>query len=123
MLLTFNQTLFLILTVAAVVIAVFLILFLLQLRRTAREAEKSLQEFQVTLEKLKTIEDKVERRLDETGTIIQSAKKTVSGLSELSLFLTTRVVRPASKYWPVIFPLMRYGWQLIKKRKEKKNGR
>jgi len=75
MLLTFNQTLFLILTVAAVVIAVFLILFLLQLRRTAREAEKSLQEFQVTLEKLKTIEDKVERRLDETGTIIQSAKK------------------------------------------------
>ncbi len=123
MLLTFNQTLFLILTVAAVVIAVFLILFLLQLRRTAREAEKSLQELQVTLEKLKTIEDKVERHLDETGTIIQSAKKTVSGLSELSLFLTTRVVRPASKYWPVIFPLMRYGWQLIKKRKEKKNGR
>ncbi|HAV41586.1 MAG: DUF948 domain-containing protein [Candidatus Aminicenantales bacterium] len=123
MLLTFNQTLFLILTVAAVVIAVFLILFLLQLRRTAREAEKSLQEFQVTLEKLKTIEDKVERRLDETGTIIQSAKKTVSGLSELSLFLTTRVVRPASKYWPVIFPLVRFGWQLIKKRKEKKNGR
>ena len=123
MLLTFNQTLFLILTVAAVVIAVFLILFLLQLRRTAREAEKSLQEFQVTLEKLKTIEDKVERRLDETGTIIQSAKKTVSGLSELSLFLTTRVVRPASKYWPVIFPLVRFGWQMIKKRKEKKNGR
>lgn len=123
MLLTFNQTLFLILTVAAVVIAVFLILFLLQLRRTAREAEKSLQEFQVTLEKLKTIEDKAERRLDETGTIIQSAKKTVSGLSELSLFLTTRVVRPASKYWPVILPLVRFGWQLIKKRKEKKNGR
>jgi len=123
MLLTFNQTLFLILTVAAVVIAVFLILFLLQLRRTAQEAEKSLQELQLTLAKLKTIEDKVERRLDETGTIIESAKKTVSGLSELSLFLTTRVVRPASKYWPVIFPLVRYGWQLIKKRKEKKNGR
>jgi uncharacterized protein YoxC len=123
MLLTFNQTLFLILTVAAVVIAVFLILFLLQLRRTAQEAEKSMQELQLTLAKLKTIEDKVERRLDETGTIIESAKKTVSGLSELSLFLTTRVVRPASKYWPVIFPLVRYGWQLIKKRKEKKNGR
>ncbi|HRD02556.1 MAG TPA: DUF948 domain-containing protein [Candidatus Saccharicenans sp.] len=123
MLLTFNQTLFLILTVAAVVIAVFLILFLLQLRRTAREAEKSLQELQVTLDKLKKIEDLVERRLDETGTILESAKKTVSGLSELSLFLTTRVVRPASKYWPVLFPLVRYGWQIIKKRKEKKNGR
>lgn len=123
MLLTFNQTLFLILTVAAVVIAVFLVLFLIQLRRTAREAEKSFQELQVTLEKLKTIEDKLGQRLDETGKVIESAKKTVSGLSELSLFLTTRVVRPASRYWPVLFPLVRFGWQMIKKRKEKKNGR
>ncbi|HOM94978.1 MAG TPA: DUF948 domain-containing protein [Candidatus Saccharicenans sp.] len=123
MLLTFNQTLFLILTVAAVVIAVFLVLFLIQLRRTVREAEKSFQELQVTLEKLKTIEDKLGQRLDETGKVIESAKKTVSGLSELSLFLTTRVVRPASRYWPVLFPLVRFGWQMIKKRKEKKNGR
>ena len=123
MLLTFNQTLFLILTVAAVVIAVFLVLFLIQLRRTAREAEKSFQELQVTLDKLKKIEDKLDHRLDETGKVIESAKKTVSGLSELSLFLTTRVVRPASRYWPVLFPLVRFGWQMIKKRKEKKNGR
>jgi len=123
MLLTFNQTLFLILTVAAVVIAVFLVLFLIQLRRTVREAEKSFQELQVTLEKLKKIEDKLDQRLDETGKVIESAKKTVSGLSELSLFLTTRVVRPASRYWPILFPLVRFGWQMIKKRKEKKNGR
>ncbi len=123
MLLTFNQTLFLILTVAAVVIAVFLVLFLIQLRRTVREAEKSFQELQVTLEKLKKIEDKIDHRLDETGKVIESAKKTVSGLSELSLFLTTRVVRPASRYWPILFPLVRFGWQMIKKRKEKKNGR
>ncbi len=123
MLLTFNQTLFLILTVAAVVIAVFLVLFLIQLRRTVREAEKSFQELQVTLDKLKKIEDKLDQRLDETGKVIESAKKTVSGLSELSLFLTTRVIRPASRYWPVLFPLVRFGWQMIKKRKEKKNGR
>jgi len=123
MLLTFNQTLFLILTVAAVVIAVFLVLFLIQLRRTAREAEKSFQELQVTLDKLKKIEDKLDHRLDETGKVIESAKKTVSGLSELSLFLTTRVIRPATRYWPVLFPLVRFGWQMIKKRKEKKNGR
>ncbi len=123
MLLTFNQTLFLILTVAAVVIAVFLILFLIQLRRTVREAEKSFQQLQVTLDKLKKIEDKLDLRLDETGKVIESAKKTVSGLSELSLFLTTRVIRPASRYWPVLFPLVRFGWQMIKKRKEKKNGR
>lgn len=123
MLLTFNQTLFLILTVAAVVIAVFLILFLIQLRRTVREAEKSFQQLQVTLDKLQKIEDKLDQRLDETGKVIESARKTVSGLSELSLFLTTRVIRPASRYWPVLFPLVRFGWQMIKKRKEKKNGR
>ncbi|MCR4395290.1 MAG: hypothetical protein NUW07_00975 [Candidatus Saccharicenans sp.] len=123
MLLTFNQVLFLILTVAAAVLVVFLVLFLAQLRRTAREAEKSFQELQLTLHKLERIEDKLDRRLDEAGVIIDSTKKTISGLSELSLFMTTRLVRPASKYWPVLFPLLRFGWQLMKKRKEKKNVR
>jgi len=121
MLLTFNQTLFLILTVAAAALAAFLVLFLIQLRRTAREAEKSFQELQIILHKLERIEDKLDRRLDDAGVIIESTKQTVSGLSELSLFLTTRVFRPASKFWPVLFPLLRFGWQLMKKRKEKKN--
>lgn len=121
MLLTFNQVLYLILTVCAAVLVAFLVLFLIQLKKTAREAEKSFQELQVILHKLERIEDKLDRRLDDAGVIIESTKQTVSGLSELSLFLTTKVVRPASKFWPVLFPLLRFGWQLMKKRKEKKN--
>lgn len=123
MLLTFNQVLFLILTVIAAVVAAFLVLFLIQLRKTAKEAEKSFQELQIILHKLERIEDKLDRRLDDAGVIIESTKQTVSSLSELSLFLMTKVVRPASKYWPVFFPLLRFGWQLMKKRKEKKNVR
>lgn len=123
MLLTFNQVLFLILTVAASVLTVFLVLFLVQLRRTAREAEKSFQDLQIALHKLEKIEGKLDRSLDEAGVIIDSTKKTLSGLSELSLFMTTRLVRPASGFWPVLLPLLRFGWQLIKKRKEKKNVR
>ncbi len=123
MLLTFNQVLFLILTLVATVVAVFLVLFLIQLRRTTREAEKSFQELQIILHKLEKIEDKLDRRLDDAGTIIDSAKQTISGLSELSFFLTTRLVRPASRLWPVLLPLLRFGWQLMKKRKEKKNVR
>ncbi|MBC7361854.1 MAG: DUF948 domain-containing protein [Candidatus Aminicenantes bacterium] len=123
MLLTFNQVLFLILTVTAAVLAAFLVLFLIQLRKTAKEAEKSFQELQIILHKLERIEDKLDRRLDDAGVIIESTKQTVSSLAELSLFLMTKVVRPASKYWPVLFPLLRFGWQLMKKRKEKKNVR
>jgi uncharacterized protein YoxC len=121
MLLTFNQVLYLLLTVAAVVVAVVLALFLLQLKRTAREAEKSFQELQIVLNKFEQIEDKLDKRLEEVGEIVSSTKKAVSGLGELSLFLTTNVVRPASRFWPVLFPLLRFGWQLMKKRKEKKN--
>jgi len=121
MLLTFNQVLYLLLTVAAVVVAVVLAMFLLQLRRTAREAEKSFQEMQIVLNKFEKIEDKLEQRLEEAGEIVSSAKKAVSGLGQLSLFLTTNVIRPSSKFWPVLFPLLRFGWQLMKKRKEKKN--
>ncbi|MGB4703740.1 MAG: DUF948 domain-containing protein [Candidatus Saccharicenans sp.] len=121
MLLTFNQVLFLILTIAAAVVSVFLVLFLVQLRRTALEAEKSLQELQISLHKLQRLEDKLDRQLDQTGAIIDSTRKTLSGLAELSLFTTTRLVRPAYKFWPVLLPLLRFGWQLIKKRKERKN--
>ncbi|MBC7363211.1 MAG: hypothetical protein H5U07_01550 [Candidatus Aminicenantes bacterium] len=108
-------------TVSAVVVAVLLAMFLLQLKRTVREAEKSFQELQIVLNKLEQIEDKLDKRLEEAGEIVYSTKKAVSGLGELSLFLTTNVVRPASKFWPVLFPLLRFGWQFIKKRKEKKN--
>ncbi len=121
MLLTLNQTLFLILTVAAVVAVVFLVLFLIQLRRTAREGERTLIELREVAEGLKVIEKKVDARIDEAAEVLASAKTTLSGLSEASLFLTSRVVRPASKYWPIIFPVARWVWRYLKNRKEKRD--
>lgn len=104
MLLTLNQTLFIVLTVAAVVVAVFLVLFLAQLRRTAQEGERTLAEVRELAAGLKDLERKIDARIDDVGELLESSKKTAAGLAQASLFLTTKVVSPASRYWPIIFP-------------------
>jgi predicted PurR-regulated permease PerM len=119
--LTLNQFLFLIITFAVVVAVTFLVLFLIQLRKTALEGEKTLTEIRELVKDLKETERKVNAAVDDLGETIQASKKAVTNLSEIILFLTTKVIRPASKYWPVLFPLLRFGWQQLKKRKEKKN--
>ena len=122
MTLTLNQVLGIILTVAAVVAVTFLSLFLNQLRRTAREGEKTLAKAREMIDGLKEIEAKVNASLDNVGEVLATTKKAALGLSEVMLFLSTKVVRPSAKYWPLLFPLVRYGWQQMKKRKEKNSG-
>ncbi|HOI44789.1 MAG TPA: DUF948 domain-containing protein [Candidatus Aminicenantes bacterium] len=120
--LTLNQTLFLILTIAAVVAVIFLVRFLIQLQKTAKQAEIALIDLQEALDSLKDVEQKVNARMDDLGDIIDSSKKTLAGISETTFFLTTRLVRPASKYWPLLYPLIRLGWRQLKQRKkERKN--
>ena len=122
MTLTLNQVLGIILTVAGVVAVVFLSLFLNQLRRTAKEGEKTLAKAQETMEGLQVIEAKLNASLDNVGEVLTVSKKAVSGISEVALFLTTKIIRPTANYWPFIFPLVRFGLQQLKKRKEKKDG-
>lgn len=122
MTLTLNQVLFIILTVAAVVVVTVLSLFLNQLRRTAREGEKTLVKAQEAMEGLKAIEAKLNASLDDVGEVLRTSKKAASGLSEIMFFLSAKVVRPSAKYWPILFPLVRFGLQQMKKRKEKKDG-
>jgi hypothetical protein len=122
MALTLDQVLFIILTVAAVVIATVLALFLLQLRRTAREGERTLVKAQEAMEGLRVIEAKLNASLDDVGEVLKTSKKAAAGLSEITLFLATKVVRPSAKYWPFLFPLVRLGLQQLKRRKEKKDG-
>jgi hypothetical protein len=122
MMLTLNQVLGIILTMAAVVAVTFLSLFLNQLRRTAREGQKTLAKAQEMMDGLKEIEAKVNASLDIVGEVLVSSKKAVTRLSEISFFLTSKVIRPSAKYWPFLFPLLRLGLQQIKKRKEKKDG-
>lgn len=119
MLLTFNQTLFLVISFAFIVAVVFLVLSLVQIRRTAREGERTLVELRELAEGLKGIEKRVNAGIDDVGEILESSKKVVAGLSEVTLFLTTKVVRPVSKYWPILYPLIHLGWRQLKKRKEK----
>jgi hypothetical protein len=121
MLLTLNQVLGIILTVAAVVAVTFLALFLNQLRRTAREGEKTLAKAQEVMDGLKEIEAKVNASLDNVGEVLATSKKAVTGLSEITFFLTSKVIRPSARYWPFLFPLIRLGLQQMKKRKEKKD--
>ncbi len=119
MFLSFNQTLFLILTVVGVVVLVFLARFLIQLRRTAREGEKALIEAQGLLADLRTLEKKLNARVDDVGQILESSKKAVSGAGEIAQFVALRMLRPASTYWPIIYPVLRFGWKKYRKRKEK----
>ncbi|MCX6568512.1 MAG: DUF948 domain-containing protein [Candidatus Aminicenantes bacterium] len=120
--LTLNQVLGIILTVAAVVAVTFLALFLNQLRRTAREGEKTLAKAQEMMDGLKEIEAKINASLDNVGEVLATSKKAVTGLSEIMFFFTSKVIRPSVKYWPFLFPLLRFGLQQMKKRKEKKDG-
>jgi uncharacterized protein YoxC len=122
MTLTLNQVLGIILTVAAVVAVTFLALFLNQLRRTAREGEKTLVKAQQAMDGLQAIEAKINSSLDNVGEVLAVSKKAVSGLSEVTFFLTSKIIRPSAKYWPFLFPLVRLGLQQLKKRKEKKDG-
>jgi len=122
MTLTINQILGIILTVAAVVAVTFLALFLSQLRRTAREGEKTLAKAQEMMDGMKEIEAKINASLDNVGEVLTTSKKAVTGLSEIAFFLTSKVIRPSANYWPFLLPLARFGWRHLKKRKEKKDG-
>ena len=84
MTLTLNQVLGIILTVAAVVAVTFLVMFLNQLRKTAREGEKTLVKAQETMDGLKVIEAKMNASLDNVGEVLAVSKKAVSGLSEIT---------------------------------------
>lgn len=122
MLLTLNQVLAIILTVAAVVVATLLALFLVQVRRTAREGEKALAKAQEVMTEMKAIEVKLHDGLDDLGQVLATSKKAVSRLSEMTFFLSTKVIRPSAKFWPFLFPLLRFGWRQMKKRKERHHG-
>ena len=122
MLLTLNQVLGIILTVAAVVAVTFLVLFLNQLRKTAREGEKTLVKAQETMDGLKEIEVKINAGLDNAGEVLAASKRAVTGLSGITYFLTSRIIRPSARFWPFLFPLLSFGLHQMKRKKEKKDG-
>ena len=123
--LTLNQFLFLVITICIVVFVTFLVTLIVQLRKTAREGEETLVEIKDLVGNLKETGQKVNTKIDDLTPVLEATKKTVSRISEVSWFLTMKVIKPSSKYWPILFPLLRLGWRQMKKKrkKEDKNGK
>lgn len=121
--LTLNQFLLLVITIAVVVAVTFLVNLLRQLRKTAREAEETLIEVRILVEETRETRRILQSKIEDVGELVQASKKTAVSISEIAWFVTTKILRPRSKYWPFLFPLMRLGWRQAKKFKEEKNVR
>lgn len=120
--LTLNQLLLIILTLAAVVIAIYLVRFLAQLRRVTAEAEKTMVEVRELVKNLSELDSLIKERLVNLGEFMEASKRTAVNLSEASYFLTAKVLGPSSKFLPLAFPLASFLLKQIRKRKEKKHG-
>ena len=117
--LTLDQFLLLVITIAVVVAVTFLITLFLQLRRTAREGEETLVEIRALVKNLNQASQKFMDKIDDVDETLHTAKNTAVQLSEITWFLTSKIIKPSSKYWPIVLPLLRLGRRQWKKRKEK----
>jgi uncharacterized protein YlxW (UPF0749 family) len=120
--LTLNQFLFLIITFAFVIAVVFLVRLFAQLRKTAAEGEKALAEFRELAKSLNELDLLVKSRVEDLGKTLEAAKKAAINLSEASFLVTSKIIRPSSKYLLLLIPAARLVWRHLKKRKENKNG-
>jgi hypothetical protein len=120
--LTLNQFLLLVLTFAAVILVTFLVALLIQLRRTALKASTAIEEFGELAKRLNQATAKVEGKLEDVDSLIKTTKKAADGLSEVAWFATTKLIRPSSKFWPYIFPFIKWGWRQMHQQKQKKEG-
>jgi len=121
--LTLNQFLFLVITFAVVILAIYLVRLLAQLRRTAAEGEKTLAEMRVLARNLSELDLLVKEKVEDLGKTLEASKKAAVNLSEASFLVTSRIIRPSSKYLPFLIPLARFVWRQVKKRKEKQHGK
>ena len=119
--LTLNQFLFLVITFVIVIASTFLIILFIQLRKTASEGERTLAEIRELARGLKELDQKVKMKIDDLAGIINASKKTAVNVSEAAFFLTSKIIKPSSKYLPLLLPLARFFWRRVKKRKEKNN--
>jgi len=121
--LSLNEILLLIITIAVVVAVFFLIPVFIQIKRTMKEGEKSLEQIKELAQELKETSSKIHPTVENASELVESAKKTAVNLSEITWLIATRIVRPSSRYWPFIFPFLRLGWRQIKKKGGNKNVR
>ena len=121
--LTLNQFLLLVLTFAAVIVAVYIIRLLVQLRRTAAEGQKTLADLRVLAKNLNELDLLVKEKVEDLGKTLEASKKAAVNISEASFLITSKIVRPSSKYLPLVLPIARFVWRQLKNRKEKRHGK
>jgi len=118
--LTLNQALFLIITIALIIVAVYLVRLFAQLRRTAIEGERALANFGELARHLKELDLLVKQQVEELGKTIAASKKAAVGIAEASSLITTRFVRPSSKFLPLLLPVAQFLWRRMRQRKKNK---
>ena len=121
--LTLNQFLFLIIALAVVAAVTVFIILALQLRRTAAEAEKTLAEYKELAKSLQALDQTIKDNLDGLGQTLQVARQAAGQVSGVAMWLSSNVVQPASKWWPILAPVVQYLWRQWKKRKEERHVR
>jgi len=119
--LTLNQFLFLVLTFAAVILVIYLVRVLSQIRRTAAEGEKALAELGVLAKHLTELDLVVKARVEDLGKTLEASKKAAVSISQASALISSKFVLPSSKFLPIALPIARFVWRQWKKRKEKKD--
>lgn len=115
--LTLNQFLFLVITICIVVSVAFLIALIVQFRKTAKEGEETLVEIRDLIENLRETDKKVNAKIDDLTPVIEAITTTAARISDIAWLFTARVIKPSSKYWPYIFPLLRLGWRHMKNKR------
>ncbi len=118
-----NQLLWIVITLTVVVTAVFLIRFLIQLRRTAQEGEKTLVEMRDLVKDLQVTARKIDASAGELGEMIHVSRKAVCNVSALLGYASSGLMGSRFKGWALALPALRWGWRWFKKRKEKQDGK
>jgi predicted PurR-regulated permease PerM len=121
--LTLNQFLFLVITIAIIVIATYLVIFLAQLRKTVKEGQDTLAEAKKLMRSVSETSQKINSKIDDMTPMVEASKQIAVSISKIALFLATKVLKPSSKYWPLVFPILRSGWRQIKKKKKQKEDK
>jgi hypothetical protein len=119
--LTLNQILFLVLTFAAVVVAVFLVLLFTQLRRTAAEGQRALAEMRTLAQHLTELDLVVKEKVETLGATLEASKKAAVNFGQASALITSNFVKPASRFFPLVLPIAQFVLRQWKKKKENRH--
>jgi len=118
MTLTLNQVLLIVIVLGGVVAVTVFVILALQLKKTAAEAEKTLVEYRELAKNLQLLDQTLKDKLEVLGQTLEAARKTAFDVSKTTFWLSTRVFRPAVKWWPLVTPVLRFVWRKWKQRKE-----